>query len=160
MKEQERFKNFINCSNMTIQATCTSKNLQWSRWIDEYAVKDFENVCFKNKLLSKSLTIKAYNLQKCHCSFFLVPQILLKTYPCLWEWDSETVFSEAVTAADLKRSLCHKKFYNPLCMCNSWGQEWSASGFLFWLCGPCAHGGTELVLLTRLRVAWQDTVAA
>lgn len=71
--ERERargIQNFINCCNVTLQATCTSKNLQWSRWIDEYAIKDFENVCFKNKPLSKSLTIQAYNLQKCHCSFF------------------------------------------------------------------------------------------
>lgn len=82
-------KIFINCCSMTLQATCTSKNLQWSRWIDEYAIKDFENVCFKNKLLSKSLTIKAHDLQKCHCSFFLVSHILSKAYLCLWEWASE-----------------------------------------------------------------------
>lgn len=91
MKEQERFKNFINCCSVMLQATCTSKNLQWSRWIDEYAIKDLENVCFKNKLLSKSLAIKTHNLQKCHCSFFIVSRILSKTCLCLWEWGSEMV---------------------------------------------------------------------
>lgn len=57
--KRERVKeiqNFINCSHTTSQATCTWKNLHWSRWIAESGIKDFQNVYFKiNWILRQGL---------------------------------------------------------------------------------------------------------
>lgn len=69
LAEHERankIHNFINCPHTTSQATCTLKHLHWSRWIAEWDIQGFEDVCFKNKLASEQAS-EVYTLQSFLC---------------------------------------------------------------------------------------------
>lgn len=112
--ERERAKeiqNFINCSHTTLQATCTWKNLHWSRWIAECSIKDFQNICFKNKLDSKTRTSKSYNLQswqRFHYWDSLIKTMRKGTFLSLnWKYTDQPLFKNGKSHIfKLKMTIC------------------------------------------------------
>jgi hypothetical protein len=73
-----KIPNFIICSHTASQATCTQQHLHWNRWIAEWDIKAFGDVCFKNKFASEQRLSEVCTLQS-----FLYSKMLAKACLCL-----------------------------------------------------------------------------